>query len=222
MRVLRSFPEAARSAAFALLLGAAGCNSPSNGAEGASEVAASFARYDAGAVPGGPGVGARYGLGEAATDSLVARWDSDIGAEGAELPTGGGTVREGEALYATACASCHGAGGVGGIPPNPALVGRDSAAEGFRFASNPKLGKTIGNYWPYATTLFDYIKRAMPLATPGTLSDDEVYALTAYLLAANRIIPDTTRLDAAALRAVRMPYRDRFVPDDRDGKQVVH
>ncbi|MEP7381692.1 MAG: cytochrome c [Gemmatimonadota bacterium] len=209
-----------RCAVGALLV--VGCNAPS-ARGGAGDAApshlppATFEQYDAGAVPGGPGATRHYALGAPAPDSLIARWNSDIGPDGAELPPGKGSVAEGAALYTTACASCHGVGGVGGIAPNPALVGRDSAAEGFRFARDPALTKTIGNYWPYATTLFDYIRRAMPQMTPGTLRDDQVYALTAYLLSANRIIPDGTMLDAAALRAVKMPYRDRFVSDDRAG-----
>lgn len=206
-----------------LVVSAAACGAPSPGGSGsrASVVPATFERYDAAAVSGGPGTGARYGLGAAAADSLIARWNSDIGADGADLPTGSGTTAEGAALFQLSCASCHGAGGIGGIAPNPALVGRDSSAEGFRFARDPTLQKTIGNYWPYATTLFDYIKRAMPQATPGTLRDNEVYALTAYLLAANHIIADSTTLDAKRLRGVTMPYRDRFVPDDRTGGAAV-
>jgi cytochrome c len=105
--------------------------------------------------------------------------------------------------------------GKGIAPVYPAIVGRDPESDAFRFAEDPALVRTIGNYWPHATTLFDYIKRAMPLLAPGSLTDDQVYALTAYLLAANQVLPDTATLDAAALRAVRMPARDRFVPDDR-------
>lgn len=208
---------------------AVGCSGASSGEGGATAEAsaahlppATFAQYQPGGVPGGPGGDGSYAVGAPAPDSLIASWDTDIGPDGAELPPGRGTVADGEKLFATACASCHGVGGVGGIAPNPALVGRDSAAEGFRFASDPSLTKTIGNYWPYATTLFDYIRRAMPQATPGTLSDDQVYALTAYLLAANQVIPKGTTLDAAALRKVKMPYRDRFVPDDRPGGPGVH
>jgi cytochrome c len=81
--------------------------------------------------------------------------------------------------------------------------------------------RTIGNYWPHATTLFDYVRRTMPLDAPGTLSDDEVYSLTAWLLAANEVIPAGSRLDSAALVAIRMPARDRFVPDDRTGGRYV-
>jgi cytochrome c len=176
---------------------------------------ASFASYDAGAVPGGPGATQRYALGHAPNDSVLTAMNVDIGADGAELPAGHGTVAEGAALFATQCAQCHGKNGEGMAPAYPALIGRDPKGENFRFALDPKLTRTIGNYWPYATTVFDYVKRAMPLLTPHTLSDDQVYALTAYLLAANAIIPDTSTLDAARLRAVRMPYRDRFVPDDR-------
>ena len=177
---------------------------------------ASFASYEAGAVPGGPGAKASYGLGHAAADSAIAAMNQDIGQDGAELPAGRGTVAQGAVVYAAQCAQCHGAKGEG-LPTFPKLVGRDSAGSAkpeFQFATTNKT-KTIGNYWPHATTVFDYIKRAMPFATPGSMTDDEVYAVTAYLLAANAIIPDTTTLDAAALRAVRMPARDHFVPDNR-------
>jgi hypothetical protein len=108
------------------------------------------------------------------------------------------------------------------MPPSyPALVGRDPKAENFAFATNDKLVRTIGNYWPYATTVFDYVRRAMPHTQPGSLSNDEVYALTAYLLAANQVIPMTSTLDAASLRAVKMPYESRFVRDDRRGGHEV-
>ena len=201
----------------------AGSDDASEGrASGASPIVpATFSTYDAGRAPGGPGAGTRYALGARASDTEIGTWNTDIGQDGVELPSGAGSAPQGAAIYAAQCAACHGVGGVGGIAPNPALVGRDSAAEGFGFANDPKLVKTIGNYWPYATTLFDYIKRAMPLASPGSLSDRDVYALTAYLLSANRIVPADATLDAAALRAVRMPYANRFVPDDRRGGAEV-
>ena len=167
------------------------------------------------------GVDGRYGLGQPATAAEIAQMDHDIGPEGLELPPGRGTVAEGATLYAVQCASCHGVKGEGIAPAFPQLVGRDPKAEGFAFSTDQKLVHTIGNYWPYATTLFDYIKRAMPQAAPGSLTDDQLYAVTAYLLAANQIIPDTAALDAASLRAVQMPYRDRFVPDDRRPGAVV-
>jgi cytochrome c len=103
------------------------------------------------------------------------------------------------------------------MPLYPRLVGRDPIAEKFVFGSTPGLPRTIGNYWPYATTVFDYIRRAMPLTSPGSLTNDEVYALTAYLLAANQVIQPDARLDAATLKTVKMPYADRFVPDNRRG-----
>lgn len=165
--------------------------------------------------------GARYSLGHAVDATQLATMDHDIGADGAELPAGHGSVAEGAALFATTCAACHGKAGEGMAPAFPQLIGRDPRAEQFVFANDPKLPHTIGNYWPHATTLFDYIRRAMPLLAPGSLTDDQVYAVSAYLLAANKIIPDTAVLDAAALRLVRMPYRDRFVPDDRQGGSVV-
>ncbi|QJR38299.1 cytochrome c [Gemmatimonas groenlandica] len=177
---------------------------------------ASFASYDAGAVPGGPGSKQSYALGHLAADSAIAAMNQDIGPDGVELPAGRGSVQRGAVVYAAQCSQCHGAKGEG-LPTFPKLVGRDSAGAPtpeFQFATKNKT-KTIGNYWPYATTLFDYIKRAMPFATPGSMTDDDVYAVTAFLLSANAVIPDTTTLDAVALRAIRMPARDHFVPDNR-------
>lgn len=156
-----------------------------------------------------------FGIGRAPTRAEVEAWNTAIGPEGTELPPGKGSVAEGAAIYRTQCAACHGVSGEGIHPVYPALIGRDPRGEDFDFASDPTVPRTIGNYWPYATTLYDYIRRAMPLFTPGSLSADQTYAVTAYLLAANRVIPDTTVLDAAALRAVQMPARNRFVPDDR-------
>jgi cytochrome c len=125
---------------------------------------------------------------------------------------------KGATLYAAQCASCHGAKGEGvpGNPPGPMLVGREPR-EGFNFGNDPKLVRTIGNYWPEATTLFDYIKRTMPLSAPGSLSDDDVYSLTAHLLVANEILPAGASLDSASLMAVKMPANGKFVPDNRRG-----
>jgi cytochrome c len=183
--------------------------------------AATFASYDAGAAAGGPGVGRRYAFGRTPTRAEVAAWNTDVGPDGRELPPGRGTVAQGAALYQAKCAMCHNTNGQGMAPVYPALIGRDPKAEGFHFASDPKLVKTIGNYWPYATTVFDYVSRAMPYNAPGSLSSDQVYALTAYLLATNRVIPSDATLDARTLRAVKMPYADRFVPDDRRGGPEV-
>lgn len=156
-----------------------------------------------------------FSIGRAATPAQVAAWNTDIGPEGAELPLGRGSARDGATIYRAQCAACHGAEGQGLEPLYPALIGRPAEGESFDFASNHSVVRTIGNYWPHATTLYDYIRRAMPLYTPGSLSADETYAVTAYLLAANGVIPDSATLDAAALRAVVMPARERFVADDR-------
>ncbi len=211
----------------ASLILVAACGGPTNGDARPAAIVApttamgAFADYDAGAVPGGPGKGVRYQLGHRTDSALLAMMNRDVGPDGAELPEGRGTVAQGAALFATTCASCHGKSGEGTPPAYPRLVGRDPRAEHFAFARDPKLPRSIGNYWPYATTLFDYIRRSMPFTAPGSLTDDQVYALSAYLLAANRIISDTAALDAAALRKVRMPYQNRFVPDDRKPDKKV-
>ena len=163
----------------------------------------------------------RYGLGRAATGAEIAAKDIDVGPDGAGLPPGHGSVAEGAALYAAQCASCHGPRGQGQLPTYPRLIGRDSIAEGFPFARDPRLVRTIGNYWPYATSLFDYVRRAMPQLQPGSLTDDQVYAITAFLLAANAVIPSDATLDSASLAAVKMPYVGRFVADDRRGGREV-
>jgi mono/diheme cytochrome c family protein len=159
----------------------------------------------------------QYGLGRAATAEQIAKVDMDVSPDGVGLPVGSGSVTQGESLYVKSCAQCHGPKGEGMPPAYPALVGRDPKGEKFAFASDPNITRTIGNYWPYATTLFDYIRRAMPHNAPGSLQSDQLYALTAYLLSANAIIPATTVLDAKSLTAVKMPYADRFVRDDRRG-----
>ncbi len=163
----------------------------------------------------------RYALGRAATADEQSKWKTEVGPDGAELPPGSGSVVTGAAVYKAKCANCHGAAGEGVPPAYPALVGRDPKAENFAFATDPKLIHTIGNYWPYATTVFDYVRRAMPHTQPGSLTDDEVYALTAWLLAANQVIPMDATLDAKTLSGVRMPYVDRFVRDDRKGGREV-
>lgn len=168
---------------------------------------------------GEPPASGRYDLGRAATDSEVVAQDIDIGPDGVGLPAGSGTASQGAAVYGAKCASCHGIRGEG-MPPYPRLVGREPR-EGFPFGRDPKLEKTIGNYWSHATTLFDYVRRAMPQLTPGSLTNDEVYAVTAWLLAQNEVIKPELRLDAEALRAVKMPAVDRFSADDRAGRREV-
>lgn len=207
----------------ALLLAAACTKGEAGSAprSASGSVEPSFASYDAGAVAGGPGKGERYAFGRRPSSSEIARLDIDVGPDGVGLPAGHGSVTEGAALYQSKCAMCHNKAGEGMPPVYPALIGRDPKAEGFHFASDPALVKTIGNYWPHATTVFDYVRRAMPFTAPGSLSNDEVYALTAFLLAANKVIPATATLDAASLKRVKMPYADKFVTDDRRGGAEV-
>ena len=156
---------------------------------------------------------ARFGIGRPATPQEIAAIDIDIMPDGRGLPPGRGTSAEGAAIYATKCAQCHGKTGKEG--PNDVLVGREPRT-GFPFAQNPALPHTIGNYWPYATTVFDYVRRAMPPTAPGSLGDDEVYALTAFLLHANELIAADAVMDRATLAGVKMPAREHFVPDTRN------
>lgn len=168
------------------------------------------------------GIPARhYGLGRAATTDEIAARDIDVGPDGAGLPSGSGSATQGEQLFQQKCAMCHGPKGQGMPPAFPQLIGRDPKAEGFKFSTDFKLPHTIGNYWPYQTTVFDYVRRAMPLLQPGSLTNDEVYSLTAFLLASNEVIPMTATLDSASLMQVKMPYRDKFVPDNRKGGKDV-
>ena len=156
----------------------------------------------------------RFELGRPVTSAEISAWDLDVGPDGEGLPEGVGTVASGKALYVARCQHCHGAKGEG--KPFDRLAGRIEA-DAFPFASDPLIRKTIGNYWPYATTLFDYVRRAMPLERPGSLSDEEVYSLTAYLLHLNDLVESDTRLDREALTKIVMPSRDRFIRDDRSG-----
>jgi len=159
----------------------------------------------------GPG---QLGIGRAATNEEIAAENFDVLPNGTGLPAGSGSAEQGAPIYAAQCASCHGENGEG-KPPYPQLLG--GPRNTFDFASDYKIPRTIGNYWPYATTLFDYIRRAMPLTAPGSLSADQTYAVTAYLLAREGILPATARLDGRSLVAVQMPARTRFVDDDRRG-----
>ena len=157
----------------------------------------------------------RFDLGRAASTAQVAAVDIDVAPSGAGLPAGSGTAAQGAPLYATNCASCHGANGEGKPPAYPQLIGGPKGT--FDFASDFKIPRTVGNYWPYATTLFDYIRRAMPLAAPGSLTPDQTYAVTAFLLSREGIIADGTSLDAKSLAAIQMPAKSHFVADDRRG-----
>jgi cytochrome c len=141
----------------------------------------------------------------------IAPWDISIGPDGAGLPPGRGTALEGEAVYVAKCQSCHGEKGAG--RPNDALVGGiGSLAPG-----SPPV-KTVGSYWPYATTLFDYVRRAMPFQSPKSLTADEVYAVSAYILNLNGIVRPDEAIDAESLHKVKLPNRDGFIPFPRNPK----
>jgi S-disulfanyl-L-cysteine oxidoreductase SoxD len=144
-------------------------------------------------------------FGQPITEADVAPWNISIAPDGVGLPPGSGTPAQGAEVYAAhGCAACHGEKGSGG--PAGALVGGGPLNTPDR---DPQ--KLIGNYWPYATTIFDFIRRAMPWQAPKTLTDNEVYAVTAYILALNKIIGENDVINAETLPKVRMPNRDGFV-----------
>jgi len=153
-----------------------------------------------------------FGFGSDASAARVAMWDIDVKPDGEGLLPGSGTVAQGQRVFLTHCVACHGATGTEG--PNDRLVG--TAA----WEQWPN-GQTVGNYWPYATTLYDYIRRAMPQLTPGILTSNETYAVVGYILNMNGLVPADAVMDAATLPAVEMPARDRFVLDDREGGPEV-
>jgi len=163
----------------------------------------------------------QFALGHPATAAMIASVDLDVSPSGAGLPAGSGTPEQGATVYAASCASCHGKNGEGTPPLYPQILGGPAAAD---FDADFKIPRTIGNYWPYATTLFDYIRRAMPLTTPGSLTADQTYAVTAYLLNREGLLPANTPLDARSLPAIKMPALAHFVRDDRQasvgGKNV--
>ncbi|HUR32315.1 MAG TPA: cytochrome c [Vicinamibacterales bacterium] len=159
-----------------------------------------------------PAAPARLGIGRPATPAEIAALDDDVMPDGTGLPPGSGTAAAGAPLFAARCAACHGKTGREG--PNDVLVGA-APKQGFPFSQDPSLPHTIGNYWPYATTVLDYIRRAMPPDAPGSLSDGDVYNLTAFLLHANDLIAADAVVDATTLPKVEMPARSHFVVDQR-------
>lgn len=157
-----------------------------------------------------------FNLGTTASASDIAAWDLDMDPSGSGAPIGSGSVTEGKEVFDLKCATCHGSGGEG-TPLGDQLVGREPL-EGFPFGQvRGQYRRTVGNYWPYATTLFDYILRAMPMNAPGSLTADEVYAASAYILYMNDIVDADAVLDTESLPKVVMPARDRFVMDNRTG-----
>lgn len=158
--------------------------------------------------PGLPALPPRLGLGTPATPEQIRGWDIAIRADGTNLPPGRGSVADGEELYVTHCAACHGDFGEG-VDRWPALIGgRNSLA-----TEAPQ--RTVGSYWPSAPVVFDYTRRAMPYAAPQSLADDEYYAIVAYVLHLNDLLPADAVLDAETLRAIRMPNRDGFILEER-------
>ncbi|MGB6399584.1 MAG: cytochrome c [Bradyrhizobium sp.] len=148
-----------------------------------------------------------YGIGRAATPAEIAGWNIDIDRYGNNLPPGSGNVSHGREVFDQQCAACHGAKGEGGIGDQ--LVG----GQGTLATQKPL--RTVGSYWPYAPTLFDYIRRAMPQNAPQSLSNDDVYAVSAYILNINGLLSADATLDARTLGAIRMPNRKMFVDDPR-------
>lgn len=149
----------------------------------------------------------RYGVGQEVKESALSSWNIDVGVDGAGLPPGRGSVEQGRAVYEAKCIACHGADGQG-QPMDRLAGGRDTLKSGTPI-------KTIGSYWPYATTIFDYVRRAMPLDRPQSLTADEVYAVTAYLLHLNGLVSAEAVMNVNTLPAVRMPNVSAFRTDPR-------
>ncbi len=145
-------------------------------------------------------------LGRPVSPPEAARWDLSVFPDGRGLPPGRGNAVEGAALFDRHCAACHGAGGRG--------ASAEELAGGAEPLTSDTPDKTIGLYWPYATTIFDFTRRAKPMGAPGSLSADEVYALTAWLLFANGVIGERDEMNASTLPRVRMPNRDGFIGID--------
>jgi len=145
------------------------------------------------------------GLGEAVSAAEIEALDYTIEPDGTGLPQGSGSARQGAVVYQTYCLACHGPAGQDGV--NDRLAG----GHGSLITSRPV--KTVGSFWPHATTVFDYVRRAMPYQTPGVLSNDDLYAVTAYLLFVNEIVDEDAVMNARTLPDVRMPNRENFVWD---------
>jgi S-disulfanyl-L-cysteine oxidoreductase SoxD len=148
-----------------------------------------------------------YGIGRPATAAEIAGWNIDVDRHGGNLPPGSGGVSRGQAVFDQQCAACHGTKGEGGLGDQ--LVG----GQGTLATPNPV--RTVGSYWPYAPTLFDYIRRAMPQNAPESLSNEDVYAVSAYILNLNGLLSTDAVLDANSLSAIKMPNRNMFVGDPR-------
>src|SRR5262249_25309476 len=146
-----------------------------------------------------------FDFGRPAKPDEIKLWDIDVRPDGKGLQEGSGNVVQGKQVFADNCAACHGDNGEGGI--------RDRLVGGRGTLASDMPIKTVGSFWPYATTLFDYIRRAMPYPAPGSLSNEDIYALVAYILSLNGILPADGRLDRESLPMVKMPNRNGFIPD---------
>lgn len=155
-----------------------------------------------------------YKLGRPVTAAEAASWNLDVGPDGKNLPAGSGTVKHGREVYMAQCAACHGATGEGGLG--------DRLSGGMGTLATNKPVRTVGSYWPYSTTLFDYIRRAMPLYAPQSLAASDVYAVSGYVLFLNGLVAEDATMDARTLPAVKMPNRDGFVPDARPDVKAAH
>jgi S-disulfanyl-L-cysteine oxidoreductase SoxD len=155
-----------------------------------------------------------YHLGRSPTQAEIDAWNIDVRADGQGLPAGHGSVAQGRAVFAETCAACHGDKGQGGLA--------DPLAGGFGTLTQPNPVRTVGSYWPYATTLFDFIRRAMPFNAPESLSNDQIYAVSAYVLSLSGVISGDTVLNAATLPKVVMPNQNGFIsPDPRPDVPVA-
>lgn len=158
------------------------------------------------ALSASPAFAQNSGLGKPLSEADIKQWDIAILPDGSNLPPGSGTPATGAKIFAEKCSACHGEEGKGGVAPYyPALVGGQPLTNGIDTV------KTIANYYAYPTTIFDYTRRAMPYNAPRSLTDDEVYSLTAYILALNKLIGDDDVMDAKTLPQVKMPNRDNFI-----------
>jgi S-disulfanyl-L-cysteine oxidoreductase SoxD len=161
-------------------------------------------------------VGAAFGqgpdLGKPISPGDIAPWDIDIEPSGTGLPAGSGTAEQGAAIFADQCALCHGDGGKGAVTTQSGAPAAPPVVSDVKISGIDDRTTTIANYWPYATTLFDYTRRAMPWTQPRSLSDNDVYALTAYILAQNKLIDAKQVINAQTLPTVQMPNRNGFVP----------
>jgi cytochrome c len=160
--------------------------------------------------------GTAFGQGRPATETEIKTQDFTVLPSGAGLPKGSGGASRGRTIYEQKCTECHGQKGEGQTGKYPALAG------GMGSLKSLKPVKTVGSYWPYATTLFDYIRRAMPYDHPRSLSTDDVYAVSAFVLYMNGIVTETQELNERSLPQIKMPNRDGFIPDQRPDIKAKH